>query len=297
MQMLGTEVLFGFQLEGTFKEGLARLSPAARFLDLVALSSVMLMLAALIAAPAQHRLVERGDASARLVRVIGTHAALALLFFAVVLGCDGFVVCEYFLGGTVALIVGVSAFLIALSMWFVLGRILRRRVTPPGNLPRFEDTPLHEKIEQMLTEAWVVLPGATGIFGFQLLITLTSPFEDLPQAVRSIHFVAIAMIALAIIILVSPAAIHRVAFSRADDPRSHRLGSLLITIASAPLILGIAADFYVASGRLLGYRPALIIAPILAFMVLTSAWFLLPLSLRRSSRPVRSRPAAEATER
>jgi hypothetical protein len=79
--------------------------------------------------------------------------------------------------------------------------------------------------------------------------------------VRFIHFAALAMVALAIIILVAPAAIHRVAFSRADDPRSHRVGSLLITIASAPLILGIAADFYVAAGPLIGYRPLLAVAP------------------------------------
>jgi hypothetical protein len=242
------------------------------------------MLAALIAAPAQHRFVERGDASARLVRVIGNHAALALLLFAVVLGCDGFVVTDFFLGDFIATAGGVGAFLIALSMWFVLGRILRRGSTPPASLPRFEDTPIHEKIEQMLTEAWVVLPGATGIFGFQLLITMTSAFEDLPEAVRLIHFAALGMVALAIIILVAPAAIHRVAFSRADDPRSHRVGSLLITIASAPLILGIAADFYVAAGRLIGYCPLLVIAPVVVLIVLTSAWFLLPLWLRHLSQ-------------
>ena len=34
-------------------------------------------------------------------------------------------------------------------------------------------TPLHAKIEQMLTEARVVLPGAQALFGFQLAIVLS----------------------------------------------------------------------------------------------------------------------------
>ena len=39
MQMLSTEVLFGFQLQTTFREGFAHLSQMARALDVVALTS------------------------------------------------------------------------------------------------------------------------------------------------------------------------------------------------------------------------------------------------------------------
>jgi hypothetical protein len=48
-------------------------------------------------------------------------------------------------------------------------------------------TPLHAKIEQMLTEARVVLPGAQALFGFQLAIVLTQSFEQLPSASRIVH--------------------------------------------------------------------------------------------------------------
>ena len=63
MQMLGTQVLFGFQLRGVFQEGL-RLAWPARVSDLAALVSVVASAALLIAAPAQHRIVEPGNASA-----------------------------------------------------------------------------------------------------------------------------------------------------------------------------------------------------------------------------------------
>ncbi|MFZ8255327.1 DUF6328 family protein, partial [Staphylococcus aureus] len=71
VQMLSTEVLFGFQLQGTFRPQFAQLSAAAHNVDVVALTSLIVTLAALIAAPAQHRIVERGNATRRLLRMVG----------------------------------------------------------------------------------------------------------------------------------------------------------------------------------------------------------------------------------
>ena len=44
-----------------------------------------------------------------------------------------------------------------------------------------ETAPLHSRIEQMLTEARVILPGAQALLGFQLAIVLTDTFEKLPN--------------------------------------------------------------------------------------------------------------------
>jgi hypothetical protein len=48
-------------------------------------------------------------------------------------------------------------------------------------------TPLHAKMEEMLTEARVVLPGAQALFGFQLAIVLTQSFEQLPSVSKITH--------------------------------------------------------------------------------------------------------------
>jgi hypothetical protein len=48
-------------------------------------------------------------------------------------------------------------------------------------------TPLHAKMEEMLTEARVVLPGAQALFGFQLVIVLTQSFEQLPSVSKITH--------------------------------------------------------------------------------------------------------------
>ena len=60
-----------------------------------------------------------------------------------------------------------------------------------GPFDKPPSTPLDVKIEQMLTEARVVLPGAQALFGFQLAIVLTLSFEQLPGPSKIIHAVSI----------------------------------------------------------------------------------------------------------
>ena len=86
-------MLFGFQLRGAFEEGFEHLS---------ALASIVLTATVLVAAPAQHRIVEQGDASVRLLRLTERLGLVALMFFALTLGCDGYIVSEYYFGSAIA---------------------------------------------------------------------------------------------------------------------------------------------------------------------------------------------------
>ena len=72
---------------------------------------------------------------------------------------------------------------------------------------------LEEKIDQMLTEARVVLPGAQALLGFQLAIVLTDGFEKLPAGLKLIHGAALIFVALAIILLMTPAPYHRIVYA------------------------------------------------------------------------------------
>jgi Family of unknown function (DUF6328) len=73
------------------------------------------------------------------------------------------------------------------------------------------DTPLQVKIEQLLTEARVVLPGAQALFGFQLAIVLTRAFEQLPKTSMVVHAASLFLVALAIVMLMALAPYHRIA--------------------------------------------------------------------------------------
>jgi hypothetical protein len=83
-----------------------------------------------------------------------------------------------------------------------------------------------------------------------------------------------------IVLLISPAAIHRIAFDGADDPRFLHLASRFITAALVPLALGVASELYVAGVRLLPGSSAVAWTAAGAACVLIGFWYALPLGLR-----------------
>lgn len=99
MQMLGAQVLFGFQLQGVFQDGFAQASQNAKWADAVALSLIVLTLGLLIAVPSQHRLVDRGNATKRVFLVATRFAEWALLPFAASIALDVFGVAERYMAG------------------------------------------------------------------------------------------------------------------------------------------------------------------------------------------------------
>ncbi len=120
---------------------------------------------------------------------------------------------------------------------------------------------LHDRIDYVLTEARVMLPGAQVLFGFQLLVPLMNAFQTLPLSARIVHFAALSLITATIVLLISPAAIHRIAFDGADDEY----------VATARLLPESSASGWVAAG---------------AVCTLLGLWYALPLALRseRSAR-------------
>jgi hypothetical protein len=286
MQMLGTQVLFGFQLHAAFQERFGALSRVGRTLDAAALALVVLTIGLLIAAPSQHRLVEQGTASARIMRTANRFAEFGLATLAVAVGCTVYVVLEPYWGATAGAATGLLATLFALALWFGLGLALRGFVSAQERnkpMPRAAPTELHEKIDQMLTEARVILPGAQALFGFQFIVTLTGPFAELPHAVQATHFAALVAIGLSMMLLIAPAAVHRLTFGGMDSERMHDIGSFLVTLALVPLATGIAADVFVASFRMLGDAAMAAALAATGFSVLATLWYALPLALRASA--------------
>src|ERR1051325_4052170 len=90
--MLGSQILVGFQLRGAFQEGFDGLPNVSKGLDVLATLLIVTALALLVAPSSQHRLVERGEITARIRRVVNGFADVALLPFALALGLDLYVV-------------------------------------------------------------------------------------------------------------------------------------------------------------------------------------------------------------
>ena len=113
-----------------------------------------------------------------------------------------------------------------------------------------DGTPLSARIEHMLTEARLVLPGAQALFGFQLLVVLSEAFDKLPAASKLLHALSAGCIALAVILLMAPAAYHRIVYGGEDAEEFHRTGSVMVTAATVPLAFGLAGDAYVVIAKI-----------------------------------------------
>jgi uncharacterized protein DUF6328 len=125
--------------------------------------------------------------------------------------------------------------------------------------------------------ARVVLPGAQALFGFQLAIVLTQSFEQLPTASMIMHATSLFLVAFAVVLLMAPAAYHRIVYAGEDSEDMHRVGSVLVTAATVPLALGLAGDVYVVVTKIIGSPTAGLIAGSLALVLLIGLWHVYPL--------------------
>ena len=141
-------------------------------------------------------------------------------------------------------------------------------------------TPLATKIEQMLTEARVIIPGAQALFGFQFVAMLTTGFDRLPHEVKLVHAIALGLIGLNVVLLMTPAALHRLSFGGEDSTAFLLIGSAFVIAAPVFLAGGIALEAYVVMQKVDGGKDWATTAAGGSFLVLAALWYALPLALR-----------------
>jgi Family of unknown function (DUF6328) len=281
--MLGSQILFGFEFEVVFQQGFDGLPKLSQWLDAIALLLMAIAIALLIAPGTQHRLVYDGQITARLQHVATVFAGWALLPFALSLGLDLYISLEHGFGPTIAAGAGAFFALLALFLWYGLEFAYRRFVWDGKNMGESEPertTSLQVKIDQMLTEARIVIPGAQALLGFQLLVILNRVFAELPKSSQVVHGLALGSIAFALLLLVAPAAFHRLAFRGEDAMPVFRFGSRFVTAALLPLALGISGDIYVAVTRIAASTTIGAAAGASAMLLFLTFWYAQPLILR-----------------
>jgi hypothetical protein len=289
--ILGAQILLGFGFRGAFDDRFDQMPANVRYADGVGLGLLVCAVGLLIAPGPYHRIVEGGQDSGRLHRFTTVIADLALLPFALALGLDLFVGTEaIFDHSTVSIAAGLTGAGVALALWYGLPQLRKRfagereRMITRGQSNDRTDTPLQVKIEQLLTEARVVLPGAQALFGFQLAIVLTRAFEQLPEASIVVHAASLFLVALAVMMLMAPAPYHRIVYAGEDTEDMYRVGSALVAGATLPLGLGLAGDIYVVIAKISGsFAIGLFIAG-LAFVFLIGLWYLYPIIVARRGK-------------
>jgi hypothetical protein len=286
MLVLGVQVLIGFQFRSVFQNAFDNLPSASRYLDGLALLLLICALGLLIFPGTYHRIVEEGKNSGRLRALIGTAASWALAPFAVSIGLGVGITCERVWGPAGGLTAGAGACLIAFGLWYGLGEY---RKSSKGNAERamssqspekIEDPGLHEKIDALLTEARVILPGAQALLGFQLAIVLTDAFGNLDTHLKSLHGTALLLVCLSMLLLMAPAAYHRIVYAGEDSPDFHKFGSWLVTISTGPLALGLSVDVFVVGTKMWPSTAAAMLSAFISLLFLVLAWHVVPLVAR-----------------
>lgn len=279
--ILGAQVLFGFQLNGVFQEAFADLAESTRLLACLGQFLMVLSLALLIAPSMQHRIVEGGEDSNRIHRATTLHAGCALLPFEISLGIGTYMVFDHLYGRMAAFFTGTIFCLFAGFFWFGLEAIVKLSTGNKRMREAEKPTPLPAKIDQMLTEARVILPGAQALLGFQLTVTLTRAFEQLPERVQLLHAAALCCVGFAVILLMTPAALHRISFAGEDTPDFLRLGSGFVIAAPLFLAVGIAGDLFVATYKAIVSQALSLAVASASMILLVLFWFVIPLYIRR----------------
>jgi threonine/homoserine/homoserine lactone efflux protein len=132
---------------------------------------------------------------------------------------------------------------------------------------------LSERIKKVLIECRMALPGAQAFLGFQFAIVFTPKFDGLPRSSQVIHFVSLLATTAAIVLLIAPAAFHRLVEGGQDTERFHRVASGLLIAALVFLAPGMAGDFLVVIREVTNSRTLAICISALLLLAFYLLWF------------------------
>jgi hypothetical protein len=144
---------------------------------------------------------------------------------------------------------------------------------------------LSTSAEYLLEECRMVLPGIQALFGFQLMVVFQQAFaERLSPGEQHLHLLAIALVAIAVALVMTPAAYHRAAGAREVTDAFIRTSTRLLLASMVPLAVGLSVEFYLIARLLLG--AAAMALAIALFVLVAGLWFALPrfLTPRRGGR-------------
>ena len=282
MLVLGAQVLLGFQYRSVFETGFEKLPESSRYLKLCGLCLMLVAVGLIMSPGAYHRIVEGGEDRESVHRFTSKIMGVALMPFALGLGIDIYVATEKLFGRTTGIISGLAMALAALFFWYGLEAISKRarereireeQMKSEKQEDDSEGTKVKDKIEQALTEMRVVLPGAQALLGFQFASMLVEGFEKLPASSKYVHLASLVLIALSVVLLMTPAAYHRIVERGEETEHFHRFASRMLIAAMVPLALGMCGDLFVVIRKITESGVAAILGACVMLLFFYGLWF------------------------
>jgi hypothetical protein len=261
MLLLGGQVLLGFSYRISFESRFEQLPSSAQLAEIAGLGIMTAGLGWLIWPAAFHQIKEKGRESAAIHALTTTVLDWALLPLAAGLSLTIYPVLVA-LQVPRALLIAVLAGAFALALWYgwscmVGDREKRKRVQ--RNLAgqekqgeREHPPDISDQIKKVLIECRMALPGAQAFLGFQFAIVFAQGFERIPRSWQIVHFVSLLATTISIVLLIAPAAYHRLAEAGEDTEHFRRVASRLLLAGLVFLGPGMAGDLFLVIAKVTG---------------------------------------------
>ncbi len=131
----------------------------------------------------------------------------------------------------------------------------------------------------------MVLPGIQALFGFQLIAVFNQRFaEVLPETARVLHLVALMLVAVAIALIMAPAAYHRQAERGTVSKFFAHYASRLIAVAMLPLLVAISLEVSLVAYAILAQIGLSVLCGTSLALLFLWLWFIFPALRRRTAR-------------
>jgi len=132
---------------------------------------------------------------------------------------------------------------------------------------------------ELLEEHRVAMPGAQVLFTFLLILPFQNRFSQLTDVQEYVYFGGFICAAIAIVLLITPTASHRIQWRQHDKETLLRNATLTSIVALVFLALAMTASIFLVADFLFD-APTTLIATIVIAALFTWFWFTLPI-LRR----------------
>jgi hypothetical protein len=147
----------------------------------------------------------------------------------------------------------------------------------PARREERQQLKLSEAAQTLLDECRMVLPGIQALFGFQLIAVFNDRFaKELDRFDQQLHMAAIALVAIAVALVMTPAAFHRRRGSREVTDTFIHVSSLLLLASMLPLAMGLSLDFHLIAKLILADDRLALASGLALFALLVGCWFVFP---------------------
>ena len=135
---------------------------------------------------------------------------------------------------------------------------------------------LEREHSELLEELRSLIPGAEVLFGFLLAIRFTGQFADLTDTQRYVYYGTLLSTAVALVMLLAPAAFHRIRFREGDKEVMLQKGNREAIAGTVAIALAFTGVLFLVTDLVFNTTSAVVLA--IAFFALAAwRWWLIAL--------------------